>query len=120
MAALVVGVALLGTSNAAQKDDKKDDVKFTIKMVMKLAHNKDTGLLKKAKEGTISDDEKKQLVEAYTALAKNKPEKGEPESWKKFTDEIAKAAKDYGDGKDPKAEKLTKALQCMECHKAHR
>jgi hypothetical protein len=117
-AALVMGLAVLGVSNAA--DEKKDDVKFTIKEVMKVAHGKDVGLLKKAQNGTISDDEKKKLVEAYLALSKNKPAKGDTESWKKFTDNIAAAAKEYGEGKDDNAKKLTKALLCKDCHMAHR
>jgi hypothetical protein len=115
-AALVLGLVTLGASNAA---DEKPEFK-SIKEVMKFAHDKDNGALAKAKAGTIKEDDKKKLVAGYVALGTFKPEKGEADSWKKFTDDIGKAAKDYGDGKDPKAEKLTKALQCMACHKAHR
>lgn len=116
-AALVMGLAVISVSSAA--DEKKDSVKYTIKEVMKLAHAKD-GLLAKAKNGTITDEEKKKLVEAYLALSMNKPPKGETESWKKFTDKISEAAKAYGEGKDPMAKGLTKALLCKDCHMAHR
>jgi hypothetical protein len=115
-AALVLGLVTLGVSNA---DDKKPEFK-SIKEVMKFAHDKENGALAKAKAGTISDDDKKKLAAAYVVLGTFKPEKGDADSWKKLTDPIAAAAKDYGDGKDPKAEKLAKTVQCMACHKAHR
>jgi hypothetical protein len=123
LAALVVAVAVLSTSNAAQqkdKGDKKEETKYTIKQVMKTAHEKDVGLFFQAKAGTIKPEDKKKLAEMYVALGTLKPEKGDAESWKKFTDPIVVAAKDYGDGKDEKAEKLSKALQCKACHTVHR
>jgi hypothetical protein len=119
-AALIMGVAIGAGSRAADKDDKKDDKKPTVKEIMKLAHEEKVGLLFKAKDGTIKDDEKKKLVAAYVALADTKPSKGDEEMWKKITSAIAKAAKDYGDGKDEKAEALTKTLQCRSCHQTYR
>jgi hypothetical protein len=115
-AALVLGIGYFGATNAA--DDKKEEL--TIKKIMQFAHDKETGKLADAKAGTIKDDDKKKLVEGYIALGKLKPPKGEADSWKKFTDAIASAAKDYGDGKDEKAAKLSKAVNCKGCHTAHR
>jgi hypothetical protein len=114
--ALVMGFVVLGVSKAAE--DKKEE--WTIKKVMKFAHDKDEGVLAQAKAGTIKDDDKKKLVEAYMALPKLKPEKGELDQWKKIAQPIADAAKAYGDGKDEKAVKLTKTLQCKTCHETFR
>jgi hypothetical protein len=119
-AALVLGVMIGGSSKGADKDDKKDDKKPTVKEIMKLAHEEKVGLWFRAKDGTIKDDEKKKLVAAYVALADTKPSKGDEEMWKKLTAAIAKAAKDYGDGKDEKAEALGKTLQCRGCHQTYR
>ena len=91
-AALVLSVGLLGFSKAA--DEKKEE--WTIKKVMKYADDKDEGKLKDAKAGKISDEDKKKLVEAYMVLPKLKPEKGDVDQWKKLTQPIAAAAKDYG------------------------
>src|SRR4051794_27690966 len=93
-AALVLGVVTLSVSSAA--DDKP---KNTIKDIMKKAHGKD-GLFNKVKAGTITADEKKELVALYTDLQKNKPPKGEIEAWMKTTGVIADAAKAFQEGKD--------------------
>ncbi len=114
-AALVLSVVVIGVSKA---DDKKED--WTIKKIMKFAHEKEEGKLAQAKSGKISDDDKKKLVDAYVTLAKLKPEKGDIDQWKKLTTPIAAAAKDYGDGKDEKAVKLSKTLQCKTCHETFR
>jgi hypothetical protein len=114
-AALVLSVAILGVTKA---DDKKEE--WTIKKIMKFAHTKDEGKLFEAKSGKISDEDKKTLVEAYIALGKLKPSKGDADQWKKLTDPIAAAAKEYGEGKDEKAVKLSKTLQCKTCHEMFR
>jgi hypothetical protein len=108
-AALVLGFMYLGVTNAA------DDKKYTIKEVMKAAHGKE-GLLNQAKAGTIKDDDKKVLVAMYVSLGGNKPPKGDAADWKKITDTLAAAAKDYGAGKDEKAANLAKAANCKACH----
>lgn len=115
-AALILSIALLGNTKAA--DEKKEE--WTIKKVMKFAHDKDDGALAKAKAGTISDDDKKKLVSAYVALVTLKPEKGDVDAWKKATQPIADAAKAYGDGKDENAKKLAALMKCGDCHKAFR
>jgi hypothetical protein len=112
-AALVMGVAVIGVTKA---DEKKEE-EWTIKKVMKFAHDKENGVLDKAKDGSISDEDKKKLVSAYEALATLKPAKGDIDDWKKLTTPIAAAAKAYGEGKDEKAAKLAKTLKCMDCHK---
>jgi hypothetical protein len=115
-AALIVSVCVLGATKAA--DEKKEE--WTIKKVMKFAHDKDEGKLAQAKAGTIKDEDKKKLVEAYMALPKLKPGKGDVDQWKKIAQPISDAAKEYGDGKDEKAVKLSKTLQCKTCHETFR
>ena len=73
---LLVGI---DTSNAGGKKDPK----YTISEVMKKAHK--SGLWKKVAGSDASAEEKKQLVEYYTALTQNKPPAGDAAAWKKTT-----------------------------------
>jgi hypothetical protein len=109
--ALVAGLAI---SKAA--DDKP---KYTIKEVMKAAHAGDESLAKSVVTGKGSDDDKKKLVEYYSALGQNKPPKGDADSWKSKCDALLTAAKAVADGKDATTD-LKKAMDCMACHSAHR
>jgi len=118
MVGLVVACGWIAVSLAggAAEDEKP---KFTIKQVMKGAHAK--GKLKdKVVAGTATAEEKKQLVECYTALAANKPPKGDEASWKEKTAALLAAAKDAEAGKEGAAAALTKAANCMGCHSAHK
>ena len=112
-AVVVFGFGLVGLS---AQDDKP---KFTTKQVMKAAHAK--GALKdKVVAGTASAEEKKQLVECYTALAANKPPKGEEASWKEKTAALLAAAKDAEAGKEGAGAALAKAANCAACHSVHK
>ena len=118
LAGLVVacGWVAVSLTSGAGEDEKP---KFTTKQVMKGAHAK--GKLKdKVVAGTASAEEKKQLVEMYTALAANKPPKGEEASWKEKTAALLAAAKDAEAGKDGAGAALGKAANCMACHSAHK
>jgi hypothetical protein len=99
---LLAMVVLVG-AQAAQ------DSKYTTKEVMQKAMK--GGLLEKVKKGKASDDEKKLLVDMFTALHDNTPPKGEAESWKKKTDALIAAAK------SGEAKALTAAANCGACHK---
>jgi hypothetical protein len=119
LAVLAVAVASAGVFRA---DDKKDDPKYTIKDVMKMAHqadkdSKDPTLAKKVTDGKGSKEDKAKLLELYTALAANKPPKGDADAWKKQTTTIVDAAKAVVDGKDGAEKDLGKAINCMACHK---
>lgn len=85
--------------------------KMTIKEVMKLHKDK---LNEKFEKGEASKEEKMKLLEAYEALAKNKPPKGDEKDWKAKTDALVKAVKD-----DDKAA-YKKAVNCGACHSAHK
>ena len=65
------------------------DPKWNIKEVMKAAQGKDA-LLSKVKGGKATDEEKKMLVEVYTALCQNTPKKGDKDAWEKRCKEIVR------------------------------
>jgi len=89
-------------------EDKEEKPKYTIKEVMKL--HKDN-LHEKVWDDA---DAKKKLQEAYEAMGKNKPPKGDEKEWKAKADALVKALKD-----DDK-EGFKKAVNCGACHGAHK
>jgi hypothetical protein len=103
-----VAVDLAGAATQAQP-------KYTTKEVMKNAHGKGK-LRDKVSGGSATDEEKRQLVEYYEALAANRPPRGDDASWKEKTAALVKAAKDAQAGN---ADAL-KMVNCMGCHQAHK
>jgi hypothetical protein len=96
----------------------QEKAKYTTKEVMQKAHK--GGLMKKVSEGKASDEEKKQLVAFYEALAANKPPKGDEAEWKVKTSAVLAAARAAAEGQQGAAEKLSATVKCMECHQAHK
>lgn len=117
LVALVVvgGLALLWNLNSRAADDKKP---APIKEVMKTCMK--GGLCKKVADGKASDEEKKKLVAMFEDLSKNKPPKGDEESWKKLTSALVDAAKACAEGKEGAGAALGKAANCAGCHKGHK
>lgn len=112
--AIVSGLCLMFAASCILAVAKADDKpKYTIKEVMKL-HNKDNQLHTKFIEGKISKEDKEKLTEAYEAMGKNKPPKGDEKDWKAKSDALVKAIKD-----DDKAA-FKKAVDCKGCHSAHK
>jgi len=111
LATLTLGIVGLGLYQA-REDDKP---KFTIKEVMKATHKKG-GLKDKALKGNASEEEKKELLECYTALSKNKPPQGEAAEWKERTSALVKAAKEIVEDKPDGVKDLRKAANCKGCH----
>jgi hypothetical protein len=112
---LMFGLALCvaGVSVAADKD-------LTIKEVMKKAHTGKPKLCEKVVSGKATKEEKQELVDLYTAMAKDKPPKGDADSWKDKTEALVAAAKScLADDKDG-PDKLKKAVNCKSCHEAHK
>jgi len=109
---LVIGLAALRAADDAPK--------YTIKEVMKMAHAGDNALAKKVTSGKASQEDKKKLVDLYTALAADTPKKGDAESWKDKTGALLDAAKAVEDGKDGAAKDLKKAMDCKACHTVHK
>src|SRR5882724_535691 len=96
----VAALAVAGFAGLSAHGAADDKPKYTIEEVMDKAHDKDNSLLGKVIAGKASDDEKKQLLELYVALSKNKPDKGDEKSWKSKTDALVMAAIDVKDNKD--------------------
>ena len=115
VATVVVALGWLVISLTSTAQEK---AKVTIKDVMKTAHK--GGLMAKVAKGEASADEKKQLVELYTALAADKPPKGDEASWKEKTSNLLAAAKEAAEGKEGAGEKLRAAANCMACHSVHK
>lgn len=93
--------------------------KHTIKDVMQKAHK--GGLTKKVAKGEATAEEKKLLVELYTALAANKPPKGDEAGFKEKASELLAAAKEAEEGKAGAADKVNAIfMKCMACHSAHK
>ena len=108
--------AMISVPALAADDDESP--KHTIKEVMKKAMK--GPLMKKVAGGDASDEEKKLLHEMFESMAKQKPKKGEAESWKKLTSALVAASKAAVEG-DEKAPKMLKgAGNCKACHKLHK
>lgn len=116
--ALGLGAFVAATSMVLSGADDKP--KYTIAEVMEKAHK--GGLLKKVVSGMATKQEKDELVIGYTALALNKPPKGDAASWKEKTEALVKAAKAVAkDDKDKAAiAELKKASNCKACHTPHK
>jgi hypothetical protein len=105
---LTVAGLLATTWMSAQAAEPKHSIKEVMKVALKGPLNK------KVADGNASEEEKKQLVELYEALAAATPKKGDAESWKEKTSALLAAAK----GTDGKA--LLKASNCKACHDSHK
>jgi hypothetical protein len=118
LATLVLGaLGGLATYQAADSDKPK----YTIEEIMGKAHEgKQNSLLSKVASGKANADQKKELLSLYEELAKNKPEKGSQEDWKKRTTAMVSAAKEVVEDKPDAGKKLAKTVNCKGCHDLHR
>ena len=106
----------LATYQAADSDKPKN----TIEEVMEKAHKGKESLYKKVVSGKANADQKKELLGLYEDLAKNKPEKGSQDDWKKRTTAMVGAAKEVVEDKPDAGKKLAKVVNCKGCHDLHR
>ncbi|MDX1944090.1 MAG: hypothetical protein SFU86_01685 [Pirellulaceae bacterium] len=113
LASLVV-LAGYGAVCLTSSAEEKASIKEVMKVCMK------GGLCKKVADGNASDDEKKQLVSLFTAMAAAKPPKGSDDSWKEKTTALVDAAKAAAEGKDGAGAALKAAANCAACHKEHK
>jgi len=109
-----------------------DDKVPTVSEIMKVGHKGTESLLSKIKgsvKGAKWDDAKTSadaLKVFGEALGKNKPEKGDAESWKKLTDAYKANTVAVAAGVEKKDAKATTAAlgkigsSCGGCHKAHK
>jgi len=123
-----VAAAALRISNA---DEKKTP---SIKEVMVKAHKTGTGLLPKIGKDLKAEEpawdtiqkETSELVDLTGCLEKNKPPKGDKESWEKLCQSYVKGAKALDDAAQAKDKPAASAAQkklsgsCVKCHEAHR
>ena len=126
----VVGaVACILTVGAFAAEDKKP---MEISEIMKKGHSK-SGLLNKIKEGVKTEkwdtiaEPAKTFKTFGEDLVKNKPEKGDDDSWKKLSEEYKKTTADIAAAVEKKDQKAaTVALgklgqkSCKTCHDAHK
>ncbi|MCI0459499.1 MAG: hypothetical protein L0Z62_21320 [Gemmataceae bacterium] len=112
----LVAVLLLSAGDDSRAGEKKKDPKYTISEVMLKAQK--SGLWKKVATGNGDADEKKQLVEYYTALAQHKPPAGDEAAWKKQTATMLKFAKSIAEGDEKAGKLLQKTVSCTKCHAA--
>jgi cytochrome c553 len=88
----------------------------SIKVIMSKAHKEP--LLLKVYSGKADQADKLQLVALYTALAKNRPPRGEIKDWKDRTEAMLKAAKDVAAGVKDAEKRLRQVTNCRSCHEA--
>ena len=113
---ILVMVCMVSVPTRAADDDSA--AKYKTKDIMKKAFK--GPLLKKVAGGEATDEEKKQLHAMLVALSKNKPKKGDAESWKKLTAALVKAGQGAVDGEAKAGTALKKASNCKVCHKSHK
>ncbi len=128
MMAMLLAYGSVATATA--QDKKKDEKLPDISEIMKKGHDKTDGYIAKIKEATKDgkweDAQKYAKTLAFFGenLGKNKPAKGEAESWKKLTDKYhtnTKAVLKGTEDKDAKAvAKGLGGINCGECHKLHK
>lgn len=113
---LFVVVAIVGTTFGVTFDEAK----YTVKEVMKKAHNGRDSLLNKVKSGKATDDEKAKLLEIYESMPLGKAKKGDADDFKKRGEAMVAAAKAAKNGDTDWKAKLTKASDCKSCHDSHK
>ena len=113
-AVAIAAVVTVNFSGAADANNEDAKPKHSIKDVMKKCMKGDGALCKKVVGGTATADEKKLLVEMFTALAAAKPPAGDADSWKAKTSALVAAATSAD------ADALKKAANCAACHKVHK
>ena len=109
-------VAVVNVPETYADDDSA--AKYSTKDVMKKAFK--GPLLKKVAGGDASEAEKKELHQMLVALSKNKPKKGDAESWKKLTGALVKASEAAVKGDAKAGSMLKKAANCKACHYSHK
>lgn len=115
--ALNVGFAW---NNSTVNKDDEEKPKYTTKQVMGKVFKGPKALKSKITKGTATEAEKKEALAYLEAMAKNKPKKGDAESWKKKTEALIKACKDVVAGKEGAVKALNAASNCKSCHNAHK
>jgi hypothetical protein len=115
----LVSAGFLLTRATVEVRGQGDAPKYTIKEVMTKAHGKNN-LVKKLALGTATEEDKKNLIEYYEALTKNKPPRGDLNAWTQRTETLLAAAKVAVKGNKADFPRLRKAVDCDTCHAQHK
>ncbi len=118
IAALMLLALAVAMSTTMTNAANEGDAKTTTKQVMKRAFK--GPLTKKVATGKASDAEKAELLKLFQAMAKNKPPKGDADSWKEKNAALIKAAQAAVSGDADAGAALTKAANCKNCHSQHK
>lgn len=113
-------VAGLGSFMSLARAQDEAKPKHTIKEVMKVAHGKDSTLLKNIIAGKGTTEEKQQLLDLYISMFEGKPPKGDEDSWKMLAGKAALAAAKVVVGRDGATKELETATNCKACHSVHK
>ncbi len=108
----------MSLSRAAEGDEAKS--KHTIKEVMKIAHGKEAGILKKIVAGEGTAEEKQELLDVYISMVECKPPKGDEASWQTLAGKAALAAAKVVVGREGAVKELETATNCKACHSVHK
>lgn len=118
---LVVAVVFGGGVMAVNNNNPVAPVAAkTIKEVMKIAHDKKDGLLKKVQDGSATDEEKKKLLDAYMDMLEGEPKKGEKADYLVKANALVLSAAKVVVGREGAMDELKKASDCMACHSKHK
>jgi hypothetical protein len=119
--AALCGVTAVGAALPfVQAADEAAKAKHTIKEVMKIAHGKDSNLLKKVVGGEASAEDKQLLLDVYISMLEGKPSKGDEASWQTLAGKAALAAAKVVVGRDGAVQELETATNCKACHSVHK
>ena len=111
-------------AQAEEKSEEKEKKPMSIHDVMEKGFKGGKSLLRTVtdnkKESTKEDNEK--FLAMLKDMAKQKPPKGDEESWKKLTGIMIEPAEKIVKGEDVDKSKLElkKAANCAKCHKEHK
>ena len=112
--AAVLALCLLNNADTVSGKEKEKKKELTVKQIMGKAHGKD-GLRKKVIDGDASNEEKKALIDLYTAmtLLKSSNPNGDADDWKARTKAVVELVKDSNPAD-------LKKIDCKGCHDAHK
>jgi len=123
--AAMVAVGAVVTASASFAEEKEEEKKpMSIHDVMEKGFKGGKSLYRavtnKKKESTKEQNEK--FLGMLKDMAKQKPPKGDEESWKKFTTAMIEPAEMIVKGEEVEKAKLAlkKSASCAKCHKAHK
>ena len=91
-----------------------------IKDMMLRTHKEKGALVFRVRDAESTDDDNKQLMVEYKAIAEMKPPMGDVAAWKKRTAGAIAALQELVDKKAGAVERVRSATECSACHNAHR